>query len=138
MWTHEESIETSAAPARIWALFRDVPGWKRWNDGIEHIELHGAFAAGGTFTMRPPGMDAFVSTLLDVRENEAFTDETVLGGTRVLVHHRIEPLSPTRTRVVYATEIDGPQAADIGPLITADFGAVLLALKRLAESPAPR
>ena len=34
MWKHEESIVTSASPARIWALFADVPGWKKWNAGI--------------------------------------------------------------------------------------------------------
>lgn len=134
MWTHEESIETSASPARIWALFRDVAGWKRWNDGIERIELHGAFADGGTFTMQPPGVDAFVSTLHDVRENDGFTDETVIDGTRVRVHHRIETLAPGRTRIVYATEIEGPQAAEFGPMITADFGAVLARLTQLAES----
>ena len=136
MWSHSASIETSASPAQVWAVFRDVAGWKRWNDGIERIELHGAFADGGTFTMQPPGMDAFVSTLCDVRENEGFTDETLLDGTRVRVHHRIEALAPGRTRIVYATEIEGPQAAAFGPMITADFGAVLQALKRLAEASA--
>ena len=25
MWTHEESIETHATPARIWQLFADIP-----------------------------------------------------------------------------------------------------------------
>lgn len=99
-WTHEESIETSAAPARIWRLFSDVTGWKRWNAGIERIDIHGPFAMGTTFSMQPPGEDAFTSTLLDVRENEGFTDETVLGEIRVLVHHRIVPLDSGRQRIV--------------------------------------
>lgn len=133
-WQHEESIETSATPAQIWPLFADVAGWKRWNNGIERIEIHGPFAAGTTFTMQPPGDDAFTSTLLEVREHEGFTDETVLGDIRVLVHHRIVPLGNGRTRIVYSTDITGDGAADVGPMITGDFPDVLAALKRLAES----
>jgi len=35
MWTHEQSIETSASPARAWQLFADVSRWKDWKAGIE-------------------------------------------------------------------------------------------------------
>ena len=136
MWSHEESIDTSAAPSRVWQLFADVAGWPRWNAGIARIELHGAFADGGSFSMQPPGEDAFTSTLCDVRVDEGFSDLTALGGTTVRVDHRIEPLPSGGSRVVYRTRIEGPDAADIGPMVTADFGDVLAALKRLAESPA--
>ncbi|HET6552968.1 MAG TPA: SRPBCC family protein [Dyella sp.] len=134
MWTHEESIEIEAPAARVWQLFRDVAGWKRWNAGIEHIELHGPFATGTTFTMQPPGEDAFVSTLIAVSENAGFTDETVIDGTRVVVEHRIEPTSAGGARVTYATQIHGPGAEDFGPLVTGDFGDVLKGLKRMAEA----
>jgi len=134
MWTHEESIETTAAPARIWRLFADVAGWTRWNAGIERIQLHGPFATGSRFTMKAPGVDAFVSTLADVRENQGFVDETILGGTRVSVDHRIEPLPGGRCRIVYRTEVSGPHAAGFGAAITADFAQVLAALKAAAEA----
>ena len=134
MWTHEESIEVAATPAQIWNLLADVAGWKSWNAGIEKIEVHGAFAAGTTFSMKPPGEDGFTSTLLDVRENEGFTDETVIDGTRVVVDHRLSRLPSGRTKVTYSTEITGPAAAEFGPMVTADFPDVLNALKRLAES----
>jgi hypothetical protein len=133
MWTHEESIETTATPAQIWGLLSDVAGWIKWNAGIEHIEIHGAFANGTTFSMQPPGEDAFISTLIDVKENEGFTDETVIDRTRVVVHHKIVPLPSGHTKVIYRTEIDGPAAADFGPVVTADFPEVLAALKNLAE-----
>lgn len=134
MWTHEESIETTAAPAAVWRLFTDVAGWKRWNAGIEEIAIHGPFAAGTTFTMRPPGEEAFVSTLIDVRESEGFTDETVLDGTRVLVSHAITPLPAGGARITYRTQVTGPAAEEIGAMATADFPDVLGALKRLAET----
>ena len=112
MWNHESSIETTASPANIWRLFSDVPGWKKWNAGIEHIEIHGPFVTGTTFTMKPPEAEPFTSTLITVQENESFTDETVIEGTRVVVHHSIVPLPSGQNRIVYATEITGPRAEE--------------------------
>jgi hypothetical protein len=133
MWTHEESIETTATPARIWTLFADVHGWKKWNKGIENIQIHGPFANGTTFTMHIPGEDVFTSTLIDVKENQGFTDQTIIDGTRVLVHHKIVPLASGGAKIIYSTEITGPAAAEFGPVITADFPDVLGALKSIAE-----
>ncbi|MDB6061327.1 MAG: hypothetical protein JWM78_1430 [Verrucomicrobiaceae bacterium] len=133
MWSHEESIETTATRARIWQLFADVAGWKQWNAGIEHIELHGSFKEGATFSMQPPGEEAFVSTLINVVENDNFTDETIIDGTRVLVHHKISTLASGNTKIIYSTEITGPNAAQFGPIVTSDFADVLKALKNIAE-----
>lgn len=133
MWTHESSIETSASPARVWRLFADVDGWKHWNAGIANIQIHGPFAAGTQFTMRPPGQEPLVSTLIEVKPNEGFTDETVVEQTRVLVHHRLVALPSGRTKVTYSSEVTGPGAADLGPMVTADFPDVLAALKQFAE-----
>jgi uncharacterized protein YndB with AHSA1/START domain len=136
MWTGEESVEIAASPATIWTLFSDVQGWKKWNAGIEEIELHADFATGATFAMQPPGEEGFTSTLIDVRPNECFTDETVIDGTRVVVHHQIVVLSSGHSRVTYRTEISGPAAAEFGPTVTGDFPDVLAALKELAERAA--
>ncbi|MGO4702772.1 SRPBCC family protein [Dyella sp. 2RAB6] len=134
MWRHEASIEIEAAPARIWQLFADVPGWKHWNAGIESIELHGPFAEGTSFSMKPPGVDAFTSTLIEVQEPRVFTDQTVVDEVTVVVSHRIEPLAATRSRVSYVSVVTGPDAAEIGAAVTADFDDVLASLKRLAEA----
>ena len=133
MWTDTASIVTSASPQALWRLFEDVAGWTRWNAGIERIALHGPFAAGSTFDMQPPGMEAFTSTLRDVRPNAGFVDETVLDGTRFLVSHELQPLPSGGTRVTYAIRVEGPEAATLGPLVTADFPEVLAALKAQAE-----
>lgn len=133
MWTHEESIEVSASPTRIWELFADVARWKDWNAGIETIEIHGPFKRGTSFTMQPPGQDTLTSTLIEVKPNESFTDETVVDETRVLVSHKLVPLSQGRTRIIYSTQITGPGAEEFGPMVTSDFPDVLAALKELAE-----
>jgi len=102
--THDESIEIGAAPAQVWKLLAEVAGWKKWNAGIESIEMHGPFVAGTTFSMKPPGEDGFTSTLLEVKENEGFVDETVIGGTRVVVDHRLALLPSGKTRVTYSRQ----------------------------------
>lgn len=133
MWRHEQSIETSATAERVWKLFEDVDHWRNWNAGIESIELHGRFAHGATFTMKPPGQDALSSTLIDVRVHEAFTDETWVGSTCVRVSHRLTPLAGGGTKITYATAVTGPDAQQVGSMVCADFPQVLAALKRLAE-----
>ena len=133
MWTATASIDTTAAPQAVWRLFEDVAGWPAWNAGIERIALHGPFATGTTFTMQPPGMEAFTSTLIDVRAQAAFVDETLIEGTRFVVFHELAPLPSGGTRVTYRTEVSGPAAEEMGPLVTADFPDVLAALKARAE-----
>ena len=132
-WQTQFSIETAASPEAIWALFRDVQGWPRWNAGIETIALEGAFVAGTGFMMKPPGQDAFRSVLTEVRENECFVDETRIGDLVIAVAHRIEPLSPSRTRITYSVDAQGSEAAEIGPMISADFPDVLAALVAAVE-----
>jgi len=133
MWTDTTSIATTATPQRVWKLFEDVAGWTDWNAGIEHVRLEGPFASGSTFVMKPPGMDAFRSTLRDVRPHAGFVDETLLENTRFLVSHELRPLPSGGTRITYAVRVEGPEAATLGPLVTADFPEVLAALKALAE-----
>ena len=133
MWTATASIATTASPQALWRLFEDVAGWTNWNAGIARIALHGPFASGSTLAMQPPGMDAFTSTLRDVRPDVGFVDETLLDGTRFLVSHELQPLAAGGTRVTYAIKVEGPDAETLGPLVTADFPEVLAALKALAE-----
>ena len=138
VWLGEYAVETSAAPEAIWSIFRDVPGWKSWNAGIEQIDIDGPFATGTWFTMKPPGEEALRSQLIDVRENVCFVDETRVGDLVIKVAHRIEAfagsLGPTRTRIVYAVDARGPQASEIGPAVASDFPDVLASLAKLAET----
>ncbi|HEV2693274.1 MAG TPA: SRPBCC family protein [Verrucomicrobiae bacterium] len=133
-WTQEYSIETSATPEVVWRIFSDVPGWKKWNAGIEQIEMTGPFAVGSQFVMTPPGQEPLMSRLVEVRENEVFVDETRVDELIVLVAHRIGRVSAYRTRVTYAVEAIGPGCAEIGPAVSSDFPDVLKSLVRLAES----
>ena len=88
--------------------------------------------------MKPPGMEAFNSTLTDVRPGQSFTDVTVLDGTTVKVGHSLEKLDEHRTRVIYHTDELGQAEAETGSMVTADFDDVLEALKQLAECSSPQ
>jgi hypothetical protein len=132
-WQTQFSVATSAPPEVIWQLFRDVDSWQSWNAGIESLQIDGPFAPGTWFTMKPPGQDALRSCLVEVRENECFTDETRVGDLTVRVEHRIERLGPGSTRVTYSVKAEGPDAADIGAAVSSDFPEVLASLVALAE-----
>src|SRR5262245_61354917 len=135
-WHVEHSIATSASAEVIWRLFCDVEGWPRWNAGIAHIAIDGPFADGTWFTMQPPGQDPLRSQLLEVRENAGFVDRTEIGDLAVEVAHRIAPLGGGRTRITYAVDASGPDAAEIGAAVSSDFPDVLAALAALAEARA--
>ncbi|HTB79760.1 MAG TPA: SRPBCC family protein [Opitutaceae bacterium] len=135
-WCCEYSIETSVSPEAIWRIFSDVPGWKKWNAGIEQIEMRGPFAVGTEFLMTPPGQEPLLTRLIEVRENEAFVDETRVGELVVIVAHRIDRLGSQRTRVTYAVEAIGSGCNEVGPAVSSDFPEVLKSLVKLAEPKA--
>src|SRR5262249_49573764 len=93
-WKPEHAIEPSAAPEIVWRLFRDVAGWRRWNAGVERIELDGPFAAGTWFTMVPPGQEPLRSRLIEVREDQGFVDETRLDDPGVPLAPPHQPRGP--------------------------------------------
>jgi hypothetical protein len=138
VWRTAFSAETSAAPDTIWTIFRDVSGWKNWNGGIADIAIDGPFAAGTWFTMQPPGEEPLRCKLVEVRDNACFVDETRVGDLVVTVAHNIESAGNGRTRITYAVEAKGPDAADIGAAVSADFPEVLAALVKLAETKSAR
>jgi uncharacterized protein YndB with AHSA1/START domain len=135
VWEYEYSVDTTAEPATIWAVFADVAGWSRWNAGVERIEIDGPFATGAVITMKPAGQDPVRLRIAELRPHELFVDEAVLGDVVVRTEHRLEPTGAGRTRIVYRTEITGPGAdrvgPELGPAITEDFPDVLAALVKL-------
>ncbi len=134
VWECEHEIVVNTGPEIIWRLFQDVPGWKQWNAGIEHIEIHGPFAVGTHFVMTPPGQEPLTTRLVEVRENAGFVDETRVDELRIFVDHRLEPLDADRTRVVYSLEAFGHACETVGPQVAADFPDVLKSLAARAEA----
>ena len=134
MWQHEYSIETFASPETIWAIFCDVPGWPKWIDGLDHAEIAGPFEAGTELTLIPSGQGPVSSRLVEVKANEGFIDESGNGDVVIRVEHRLQRIDSDQTRIVYAIQVSGPSAENIGKAVSSDFPDVLKALASLAET----
>jgi hypothetical protein len=138
MWTAEHTIETSASPETIWTHWSDVRRWPEWNADIEHIEICGPFAPGGTIAMTPAGQDTVELRIAEAVEPDLFVDQADLGDVVVRTIHRVDRLDDDRRRITYRMEISGPAAdtvgPEVGPQISADFPETLAALAKRAES----
>ncbi|MBJ7595860.1 MAG: SRPBCC family protein [Candidatus Dormibacteraeota bacterium] len=135
MWTYEHSVETQADADAVFALFSDVSRWPQWNSGVERMELDGPFAAGTGGTMTIPGGETMASKLIWVEEGHGFEDETAVpdAGVVVRVRHTLEAVDGGGTRITFHCAVDGPGAAEVGAMVTADFPEVMAALGALAE-----
>jgi Polyketide cyclase / dehydrase and lipid transport len=138
MWSTEHSIETEAAPERIWRLWADVPRWPEWNADVERIELVGPFAEGSRIVMTPSGQEPIELRIADAVQPERFVDEADFGAVVVRTTHRVERVANERSRITYRMEITGPQAdtlgPQVGPEISGDFPETLAALVERAEA----
>jgi hypothetical protein len=138
MWSYEHSVPTTAAPERIWQVWADVPGWSSWNPDIEDVSIDGPFSAGSEIAMKPAGQDTVRLRIAELRENELFVDEAVIGDAVIRTLHRLARLGDGRVRVTYRTEIAEPDGsglgAELGPAITADFPETIAALVARAQA----
>ncbi|NUU24139.1 MAG: polyketide cyclase [Streptomycetaceae bacterium] len=137
MWTYEHALETTATPHAVWRLWADVDTWSTWNADVERIDLRGPFAEGSEFTMYLPGQDPIELRLGTCVADEVFVDVAEIDGLVLRTEHRVEPVGPGRSRVVYRMAITGPGADEagpqIGPAVTGDWPETMAALVALAE-----
>lgn len=129
MWVQEFSGTSTASPERVFAVLADAERWPEWNAGVAGIELSGPFAAGTAAVMRFPDGSVLPFRLTWVEPGAGYEDLTPMpGGTAaVRVRHLLAPDGPG-TRITYRCEVEGPDAAQIGEGVTADFPEVIAAL----------
>lgn len=132
MWTTEYTGTSGASPEAVWRLLSDVEGWGAWNDGIATIALDGPLAVGTTFRMTPPGEDELTSTIAELEPNRLLTDVTEMGELVVRVAHIVEPAAGGGSSITYRVEVTGPDAAEVGAAVSADFPEVIGALAAAA------
>ncbi|KNH10247.1 hypothetical protein BRCH_01197 [Candidatus Burkholderia brachyanthoides] len=136
-WSRSYHRDIAATAQAIWRAWADPANWKRWNEGVRSIRMEGDFGAGTWFAMELPDGEIIRSLLVEVADERRFVDETRIGETVVHVEHHIERLNGEACRVVYAVEVHGSDAREIGEAVRADFPAVLAGLNRyVGESAA--
>jgi hypothetical protein len=138
MWVHEYSGETTARPAAVWRVLRDLDQWQCWDTSMEWVRLQGPFGVGAQVVMKPIGQDPITSVIVEASENEVYADQTNFGGVTLRFSHTLTPLANGGTQVVHRLEITGPAAdqigPELGPAITEDFPDAMAALLARAQS----
>jgi hypothetical protein len=129
-WSHQ--VETAATPEQVWPLYADVTRWLEWDTGLEGVTLDGPFAVGSRGTLQVEGQPPLTWELTEVVEGQLFTDVTVIPGVATLTFvHRLEA-APTGAVITHEVRIDGPAAAQLGPMVTSDTPEAMESLARIA------
>jgi uncharacterized protein YndB with AHSA1/START domain len=138
MWQHEYIGETSASPAMVWSVVRDLDNWAWWDTSMEWVRLQGRFGVGAEVVMKPIGQDPITSVIVQADENEVYADQTEFAGVTLRFSHTLVPRETGGTSVVHRLEITGPAAdevgSELGPAITEDFPEAMAALLARAAS----
>ena len=131
------SMQTTAAPDKVWAIWSDVSTWPSWNPDVVSMELSGPFAAGTAGTMATKSGGAHAVVIGQVQPGSYFTVETdPVPLTHFTFHCRVNA-SGDGSEISQEVTMSGPLAfffrAMAGNRIAADFPGLLEGLKRAAE-----
>jgi hypothetical protein len=117
MWSYEHTAEGDVSADAIWRLWVEVENWGGWNSDIAEVALDGPFEVGSTIAMTSRRGDTVGLPLVGVEPGETFVDQADLGDVVVTTTHQIDRLDGRGVRIVYRTEITGPAAEEVGPVI---------------------
>src|SRR5262249_12183695 len=121
MWEVEHAIAVEALPAEVWQAWRDVGRWPEWNADLASAELRGDFEPGGVIVMVLADQTVVELRIAEAEEDRVFVDEAEVGDTTIATTHRVERQEDGASRVTYRLQATGPQEAEIGPAVSADF-----------------
>lgn len=129
---YERTVTTTASPADVWALWSDVGSWHAWDPAVQQVAFEGHFAEGAAGSMvLTGGID--VPFMLEIVEPGArFLDRLTMGDLVIRIDHEVRAAGDG-AEVTVRTTIEGPGAADIGPMVTNDTPVALEALTAMAE-----
>jgi hypothetical protein len=134
MWSHEHTAETKLPAEAVWQVLADLNSWTSWDTSMQGVRLLGPFRVGTEVAMTPKDQDEIRSTIVDIQPQRRYADRTHFGNATLEFSHTLTPLEDGRTRVTHRLTINGPNAEQLGQMITADFPDAMAAL--LAASAA--
>ncbi len=138
MWPIAHTETTTASPGEVWALWEDVPGWTRWDEGLDSISLDGPFAEGTPGKIKPSGGPGLRFALIHVDPQRAFTDETRLPLCRLRFAHVLEQTPDGQTTITVRVSFHGLLSPLFQRVIGKDIAAGLAGqverLARVAET----
>jgi hypothetical protein len=135
----EASLETMAAPTKVWRVWSDVNHWPDWNPDMNESHLDGPLKLGATGMINTKSggkHDVVVTHYEDGRSFEL--ESTALPGTKMAIRATVTP-SSTGSRITQGFEPRGLLAPLVGPMMSGTilktFNSVLGGLKQKVEGP---
>lgn len=129
---YEHTVNTTASPTDIWALWSDVGSWHCWDPAVERVALEGHFAEGAAGTMTLSGGVEAPFVLEIVEPRARYLDKLIIGDLVIRVDHQVTA-TEGGSHVLVRTTVEGDGATSIGPLVTGDTSKALDALVGMAE-----
>ena len=131
------SVVSTAPADKVWKIWSDTSTWGEWNPNVTTMELQGPFATGSKATMNTKAGQHHKMRIVEVQPGRGFVLETnVIPGTTFRFNCRVEPVG-AETKISQTVEVKGPLGflgGMLGPGVSKDFGALLSALAKKAES----
>lgn len=106
---YETSTVTSADPARLWAVVKDVERWPEWVDVYDHVRAEGAgpLAIGDRFHVKQQGLAGGDWTVTELEEGRVFTWESRQPGVRISGRHVVTAEAGGGSKLTLQLEITG-------------------------------
>jgi Polyketide cyclase / dehydrase and lipid transport len=137
MWTHQETVATSAAPDAVWRLWSDVSGWSDWDEDIEWSRLDGRFETGARGKMKPRGVPPSNFRLASVVQGRSYTVESRLPLGKLEFHHELGTGADGGTTFSHRATFSGPLSPFYGRVfgrkMQKNFRGIMQCLARKAE-----
>jgi hypothetical protein len=131
------SVVSTAPADKVWKVWSDTSTWGEWNPNVTTMELHGPFATGSSAIMHTKAGQHHKMRIVEVQAGRGFVLETnVIPGTSFRFNCRVEPVG-AETKISQTVEVKGPLGflgGMLGPGVSKDFGALLSALAKKAET----
>src|SRR3979490_2860852 len=132
------SVESSAAPEKVWKIWSDMSTWGDWNPNVSTMEWLGGFAPGTEGVMNTRAGQHHKMKLTEVQPGRFFALETsVVPGTTFRFNCRVDP-TRGKTKISKMVEVKGP----LGPIcqgmlipqVSKEIGTPLANLAKKAEA----
>jgi hypothetical protein len=91
MWIKSFSkIYQNVRKEDVWQVWADVDHYVQWHDDLDYCRLHGKFAVGNYFMLKPKGAPVVKVEIIELIENKKFVDCTRFFGAKMFDIHELE------------------------------------------------
>lgn len=133
----EHSIDISRSAQHIFAIYKDVESWAKWDPDVEAVGMDGHFAQGTTGWLKPVDAPRTKTTMTHVQEPATFTVEARLPLCKLHFEHVLDTrgnITVATHKVLFSGLLAPVFSRIIGPKIRKGIGGTMQGLKEYAES----